>query len=39
MLLPHLGSATLEARTAMGEKVIDNVLAFTAGLEPSDRIV
>ena len=39
MLLPHLGSATIETRTAMGEKVIDNILAFAAGREPLDRVV
>ena len=39
MLLPHLGSATLETRTAMGEKVIDNVLAWAAGGELPDRVV
>ena len=39
MLLPHLGSATIETRTAMGEKVIDNIIAFAAGQEPPDRVV
>jgi glyoxylate reductase len=38
MLLPHLGSATLETRTAMGEKVIDNVLAWAAGRELPDLV-
>jgi lactate dehydrogenase-like 2-hydroxyacid dehydrogenase len=34
VLLPHLGSATLETRTAMGMLVIDNLEAFLAGREP-----
>ncbi len=38
-LLPHLGSATLETRVAMGERVLDNLAAFFAGREPGDRIV
>lgn len=37
-LLPHLGSATLSTRTAMGEKVLSNLEAFFAGREPEDRI-
>jgi glyoxylate reductase len=28
VLLPHLGSATVETREAMGEKVVENILAF-----------
>ncbi|ODP39567.1 2-hydroxyacid dehydrogenase [Sphingomonas turrisvirgatae] len=39
VLLPHLGSATLETREAMGMKVADNLDAFFAGCEPRDRIV
>jgi lactate dehydrogenase-like 2-hydroxyacid dehydrogenase len=39
VLLPHLGSATEETRTAMGMKVVDNVTAFFAGQEPPDRVV
>jgi lactate dehydrogenase-like 2-hydroxyacid dehydrogenase len=31
VLLPHLGSATAETRTAMGNCVVDNVAAFLAG--------
>jgi lactate dehydrogenase-like 2-hydroxyacid dehydrogenase len=38
MLLPHLGSATEETRTAMGMKVVDNITAFFEGREPPDRI-
>lgn len=39
VLLPHLGSATLESRTAMGEKVLANILAFAEGRELPDRVV
>ena len=38
-LLPHLGSATLNTRTSMGEKVLANLAAFFAGQAPSDRVV
>lgn len=38
VLLPHLGSATLETREAMGMKVADNLDAFFAGREPLDRV-
>ncbi len=38
VLLPHLGSATHEAREAMGQRVIDNLTAFFAGEEPPDRV-
>lgn len=38
-LLPHLGSATLETRTAMGEKVLANLEAYFAGLPLPDRVV
>jgi glyoxylate reductase len=38
VLLPHLGSATLESRTAMGEKVLANIVAFAEGLELPDRV-
>lgn len=39
VLLPHLGSATLESRTAMGEKVLANMEAFAEGRELPDRVV
>lgn len=39
VLLPHLGSATLETRTAMGERARQNLLAFAAGKELPDRVV
>ncbi|CAN7281264.1 D-glycerate dehydrogenase [Pararhizobium sp. LjRoot235] len=38
VLLPHLGSATEETRTAMGMKVVDNVTAFFEGRQPPDRV-
>jgi lactate dehydrogenase-like 2-hydroxyacid dehydrogenase len=38
-LLPHLGSATEETRTAMGNRVLENIAAFFAGQEPRDRVV
>lgn len=37
-LLPHLGSATIATRTAMGEKVLDNLEAFFAGRPLPDRV-
>lgn len=39
VLLPHLGSASVETRVAMGMRVIDNLEAFFAGREPRDRVV
>jgi glyoxylate reductase len=39
MLLPHLGSGTIEARTAMGNKVVDNILALVRGEPLPDRVV
>lgn len=38
VLLPHLGSATLEARTAMGMRVVANVDRFRAGEALLDRV-
>jgi lactate dehydrogenase-like 2-hydroxyacid dehydrogenase len=38
-LLPHLGSATVETRTAMGFRALDNLDAFFAGRAPPDRVV
>lgn len=37
-LLPHIGSATLETRHAMGFRALDNLDAFFAGKEPRDRL-
>ena len=38
-LLPHMGSATLEGRVDMGEKVIINIKAFVDGHRPPDRVL
>ncbi len=38
VLLPHLGSATVETRVAMGMRVLDNARAFFAGDAPPDRV-
>lgn len=38
-LLPHLGSATLSTRTAMGEKALSNLAAFFAGKPLPDQII
>jgi Lactate dehydrogenase and related dehydrogenases len=37
-LLPHLGSATVETRNAMGFKALDNLDAYFAGAQPPDRV-
>ena len=37
--LPHLGSATIESRVAMGECAIRNIEAFKAGLVPPNRVM
>lgn len=39
VLLPHLGSATEEGRTEMGEKVIINIKTFVDGHKPPDRVI
>jgi glyoxylate reductase len=39
VLLPHMGSATIEGRIEMGEKVIINIRAFVDGHTPPDRVV
>jgi glyoxylate reductase len=39
VLLPHLGSATVEGRVEMGEKVIINIKAFLDGHRPPDRVI
>ena len=38
VMLPHLGSATREAREAMGFRVIDNLNDFFEGSAPRDRV-
>jgi glyoxylate reductase len=39
VLLPHMGSATIEGRNAMGEKVIINIKTFVDGHTPPDRVL
>jgi|TARA_R100000935_G_scaffold32425_1_gene52957 glyoxylate reductase len=39
VLLPHMGSATIEGRTEMGEKVIINIKTFADGHRPPDRVI
>ena len=39
VLLPHMGSATLESRIDMGEKVIINIRTFFDGHRPPDRVL
>jgi glyoxylate reductase len=39
VLLPHMGSATIEGRIDMGEKVIINTRAFFDGHRPPDRVL
>jgi len=39
VLLPHIGSATIEGRHAMGDKVIINIQTFLDGHTPPDRVV
>jgi glyoxylate reductase len=36
--LPHMGSATIEGRVNMGEKVIINIKTFLDGHNPPDRV-
>jgi glyoxylate reductase len=39
VLLPHMGSSTLEGRVEMGEKVIINIKTFDDGHKPPDRVI
>ena len=39
ILLPHMGSATIEGRIAMGEKVIINIKTFADNHRPPDRVL
>jgi glyoxylate reductase len=39
VLLPHMGSATLEGRVDMGEKVIINIKMWADGHKPPDRVL
>ena len=38
VLLPHMGSATVEGRIEMGEKVIINIKTFDDGHRPPDQV-
>lgn len=38
VVLPHMGSATIEGRIDMGEKVIINIKTFADGHTPPDRV-
>jgi lactate dehydrogenase-like 2-hydroxyacid dehydrogenase len=38
VLLPHLGSATVESRVAMGDRALSNLTAFFAGNKPKDVV-
>tara|TARA_R110002073_G_scaffold178232_1_gene336649 strand:- start:560 stop:1117 length:558 start_codon:yes stop_codon:yes gene_type:complete len=39
VLLPHMGSATVEGRVEMGEKVLINIKTFADGHRPPDLVV
>ena len=39
VLLPHMGSATIEGRIEMGEKVLLNIKTFEDGHRPPDQVV
>jgi glyoxylate reductase len=39
VLLPHMGSATIEGRADMGEKVILNIKTFVDGHKPPNRVI
>jgi len=39
ILLPHMASSTIEARTDMGDRVILNVKTFQDGHRPPDRVI
>ena len=39
VLMPHMGSATIEGRIDMGEKVIINIKTFIDGHTPPDRVL
>jgi lactate dehydrogenase-like 2-hydroxyacid dehydrogenase len=38
VLLPHIGSATVETRLAMAMRALDNLEAFLKGEPPRDRV-
>jgi lactate dehydrogenase-like 2-hydroxyacid dehydrogenase len=37
-VLPHIGSATKETRLAMGNKALENLIAFSEGREVPNRV-
>ena len=39
VLLPHIGSATIDGRLSMGDKVIINIQTFNDGHTPPDRVI
>ena len=39
VLVPHMGSATIESRIEMGEKVIINIQVYADGHRPPDRVL
>jgi glyoxylate reductase len=39
VLLPHMGSSTIEGRIDMGEKVLINIKTFVDGHTPPDRVI
>ena len=39
VLLPHMGSATIEGRIEMGERAILNIRAFADGHRPPDQVL
>ncbi|HAV50337.1 MAG TPA: D-glycerate dehydrogenase [Brevundimonas sp.] len=39
VLMPHLGSATLESRQDMGDRGIANIMTFQNGHRPPDRVI
>ena len=39
VLLPHMGSATIEGRVEMGEKVLINIQTWMDGHRPPDRVI
>jgi glyoxylate reductase len=39
VLLPHIGSATIEGRLSMGDKVIINIRTYIDGHSPPDRVI
>ena len=39
VILPHMGSATIEGRQEMGDRVIINIRTFFDGHRPPDRVL